>query len=99
MKSSLSKGLLWAVTFVFFTILCSFSSQAAEKKKVTFTKKMKQLISRADVYIGDVPKHRITQWVRTDSHTYSDPDFGSAEEWIYMHSDSVAGTGAFCHYL
>ncbi len=26
-------------------------------------------------------------------HTYSDPDFGSSEEWIYMHSDSVAGTG------
>ena len=31
--------------------------------------------------------------MRIDTHKHSDPDFGSAEEWIYMHSDSVAGTG------
>ena len=103
MKNLLSKRLVLAVTVVFFTILCCFSVQAAEKKKVTYTKKIKQLISRADVYPGDVPKHKMSQSVRINSVTFSDPDFGTADCWAYGHLDSVAGNGTHrgygvCHF-
>ena len=93
MKRFLDKRFVWVLTALFFTLVCCFSSQAAEKKKVKWTKKTKQLVSRVDHHIGDAPKHRISQWVRIDDVTYLDSDLGAAEEWVYMQSDSTAGTG------
>ncbi len=51
MKNLLSKRLVLTVTVVFFTILCCFSAQAAEKKKVTYTKKIKQQIIRVSAIV------------------------------------------------
>jgi hypothetical protein len=98
MKNLLSKRLVLAVIVVFFTIFCGFSAQAAEKKKVTYTKKIKQEISRENIYPGDVPKHQFSQFVRISSFTNSDPDFGSSESLEYGQSDSVAGNGSHRGY-
>ncbi|MDM8540901.1 hypothetical protein QUF90_07415 [Desulfococcaceae bacterium HSG9] len=98
MKNLLSKQLVFAITVIFFTILCSFSVQAAEKKKVTYIKKNIQTISKENIYPSDVPKHKISQSVKISNNTYSDPDFGSSENWSYGQSDSVAGSGTHRGY-
>ena len=98
MKSLISKRLILAVTVILFTILCSFSAQAAEKKKVTYTDKQIQQISKEDVYPGDVPKHKISQSVQKYISTTSDPDFGPADCRSYAQLDSVAGTGTHRGY-
>ena len=98
MKSLISKRLILTVTVILFTILCCFSAQAAEKKKVKYTKKNAHYISREDVYPSDVPKHKISQFVEISTNTYSDSDFGTSDNWTYGHSDSVAGNGTHRGY-
>lgn len=68
------------------------------KKKVTYTKEMKQQISNNDVQIGDVPEHQFGQWVRITSTNYSDPDFGSSENLDYGQNDHIEGNGSHRGY-
>ena len=69
-----------------------------EKKKVTYTKEMKQQISMSDVFIGDVPGHQLSQYMRITSINYSDPDFGSSENLEYGQSDHIEGNGSHRGY-
>ena len=81
-----------------WVVFWAFPIQAGEKKKVTYTKKIKQQISRQDVYPNDVPNHQISQTVRISSISHSDRDFGDTENWEYGQSDSVAGSGSHRGY-
>ena len=93
---SIRSGLIFVACIL--TLFFVFPLQAGEKKKVTYTKESSQNISREDVFPGDNPKHKISQTVRIDSLTYSDPDFGSSDDWVYSQIDSVAGTGSHRGY-
>lgn len=74
------------------------SAGAAEKKKVTYTKTSVREVSRNDITPRDNPKHKMTQRIRIDSVKYSDPAFGSSEDWTYGQNDSYAGTGTHRGY-
>lgn len=45
------------------------------------------------VYPGDIPNHEISQNVRIDTFTSSDPDFNDIEQVVYGQNDSVARSG------
>jgi len=75
----------------------SFSAQAAEKKKISGTGKILQVISKTTLYLGDVPHHELSQEVRKHLYTPTEkpPDWDVAEEVVaYEQSDSVAGSGS-----
>ena len=92
--------LLMAVTAFFFVfgIVMIDSAGAGEKRKVSFTKTLVREVSKNDIIPGDNPKHKMTQWVRISSVKYSDPEFGSSEDWGYGQVDSYAGTGTHRGY-
>lgn len=98
--TAFSLKVLMAVAAVLFILGIAMidSPQAGEKKKVTYTKTSARDISRNDLSPGDNPKHKMTQRVRIDIIKYSDPDFGSSEDWVYGQSDSYAGTGTHRGY-
>jgi hypothetical protein len=93
--TAFSSKVLMAVSafFLILGITMIDSAGAGEKKKITYTKTSTKDISRNDVNPGDNPKHKMTQSVRIDIIKYSDPDFGSSKDWVYVQSDSYAGTG------
>lgn len=68
------------------------------KKKVAYTKKMKQELSNLVTNIGDVPEHQLTHYVRISSINYSDPDFGPSENLEYGQSDHIHGSGSHRGY-
>ena len=82
----------------FLTIFWMGNVQAGEKKKVSYTKNATREISRNDIYPADHTKHKISQVIRIDTISYSDPDFGSSEDWAYFQGDSFAGSGSHRGY-
>jgi hypothetical protein len=98
MKNLYSRKLGLAIIVAFLTIFWISPIQAGEKKKIKYTKRILQNISRDVVYPNDVPKHQISQYVRITSITYSDPDMEPSENIEYGQSDSVAGNGSHRGY-
>ena len=69
-----------------------------KKKKVTYSKKVKQIIYRQDTNIGDVPGHQLSNYVRISSINNSDSDFGLSENLEYGQSDHIMGNGSHRGY-
>jgi hypothetical protein len=70
-----------------------------EKKKISGTKTTKRLVSRTNSFPADDPKHVLSQTVREDSISSSDPDWSDMEAVVYEQSDYIAGTGSHKGYL
>jgi hypothetical protein len=101
MKQLVSR--MTAVGFVVMFVVASvgLSAQAAEKKKISGTGKILQVISKTTLYLGDVPNHELSQEVRKQIYTPTNPppDWDVAEEVVaYEQSDSVAGSGSHRSY-
>jgi len=45
------------------------------------------------VPVGDVPNHEVAQELTLAEIKYSNPEFKTRDEWAYVHTDSIDGTG------
>ena len=88
------------VGLVVTCVIVSFSISAqAEKKKITYSKKSKHMVSQTTVYPGDIPNRELVQFVRINTVTRtSDPDFAMIEHLNHGQLDQVAGTGSHRGY-
>ncbi len=66
---------------------------AAEKKEHTYVKTNFRTASKTAVVVGDVPNHELSQEMSVADIKYSNPDFKIKNEWTYIHSDTIDGTG------
>ena len=80
-----------AVTMAFG--FSSLSAQA-EKRELTFVKNSTQTVSKSAITITAAPNHEITQEVLHQHIKYANPEFQIADEWVYLHTDSVDGSGS-----
>jgi hypothetical protein len=71
---------------------------AADTKDCSATKKSKHFITNIPLSPGDAPNHEITQFVRVDAVSSTNPDFDGAEQLVYGQGDQVAGTGSHHGY-
>jgi hypothetical protein len=86
------------VIAVFVAVSLSLSAQAAEKKKISGTYKLGQVVSMTTAYPGDDPKHELVQLMRRDTINSSDPNFNDIESMLYEQEDNVAGSGSHRGY-
>jgi hypothetical protein len=82
-----------ATLFLFAVGSFSLLSQAAEKKDQTYVKTNFRTASKTVAIVGDVPNHEISQELSIADIKYSNPDFKIKNEWTYIHSDTIDGTG------
>jgi hypothetical protein len=93
-----SKLVMAGIIVAFVVASFSFLTQAAGKKKITYSSKVKQMVSQTTIHPGDVPNHELVQHVRLDTSTSSDPDWKDVEYLSYHQADSVAGNGTHRGY-
>ena len=86
-------------SFVALAVFSIFSfSVYAEKRDQTYVKTGNRSISKSTITLTESPNHEVTQEVLLQNSKYSSPDFQVTEEWIYIHSDQIDGTGTHKGY-
>jgi len=73
-------------------------SASAEKREQTYVKTGSRTVSKSAITLTESPNHEISHEVQLQDSKYSNPDFQLAEEWIYLHSDQVDGSGSHKGY-
>ena len=66
-------------------------AEAAEKREQTYVKSNYITASKTTLTVGE--GHEVTQEVVISDLKYSDPEFTTKSEWVYVHTDSVEGRG------
>jgi hypothetical protein len=89
----------WVIATITMVLAVSSLSVQAEKREQTFVKISTQNMSKSVFLLSESPNHEITQEVLRQRTKYSNPDFQVAEEWVYLHSDSVDGSGLHNGYF
>jgi hypothetical protein len=77
----------------------SLISEAAEKKDQTYVKTNFRTASKTTVTVGDVPNHELVQEMGISDIKTSNPDFKTKDEWNYIHSDTIDGSGKQAGYF
>jgi hypothetical protein len=92
MKTLLKKVSLIAVAL---TLACFTPNgyAVAEKREMTFVKIGGKTITKSVFILDAALKHEIAQVVALSHPKFSDPDFKVKEEWSYVQSDTINGTG------
>jgi len=81
-------------------LLCvSALAGAADKKQQSYVKTNYRTAYKTAIPIGDVPNHEVAQEVSIADMKYSNPDFKVRDEWAYIQTDSVDGTGTQSGYF
>jgi hypothetical protein len=92
------RSLLAALALSLLAFTLSLSTHAGERKDLTYSTKFGPVLSRTSASPGDRPNHEITQTVREDMTTSSDPDWDGVPLLNYSQSDLVAGSGTVSGY-
>lgn len=89
-----------AATLIAAAVLISFglAGDAAEKRQQTYVKSNFRTGYKTAVPIGDVPNHEIAQELTVADMKYSNPEFKVRDEWAYVQTDSVDGSGTQTGY-
>jgi hypothetical protein len=82
-----------AAIFVMAVGSLSLLSEAAEKKDQTYVKTNFRTTSKTVVLVGEVPNHELRQEMTVSDIKYSNPDFKIKDEWVYIHADTIDGSG------
>lgn len=92
MESPLRKVALivMASTLACFTLI---DDAVAEKREMTFVKNGGKTVTKSVHTVDADLKHEIAQVVALGHPKFSDPDFKVKEEWSYVQSDTIDGTG------
>jgi hypothetical protein len=69
----------------------------AEEREQTTVKTNMITAYKTTLQIGE--GHELTQELSIGDIKFSDPDFGSAREWVYVHTDSIGGSGKITAYF
>jgi hypothetical protein len=77
--------------------LFGFSAQA-EKREQTYVKTGSRTVSKSAMTLSESPNHEISQEVQLHTSKYANPDFQLAEEWIYIQTDQIDGSGSHKGY-
>jgi hypothetical protein len=76
---------------VAFTMALNATAEAAEKREQTYVKTNYITASKTTLTVGE--EHELTQEVVISDIKYSDPEFATESEWVYVHTDAVEGRG------
>lgn len=89
------------ITAFLMITAASFSliTDAAEKREQTFVKTNFRTLYKTVLPVGDVPNHEVVQEASLADIKYSNPDFKTKEEWAYIHSDLINGSGPHSGYF
>jgi hypothetical protein len=82
--------IMTAFTLACFTLI---GDAVAEKREMTFVKNGGKTITKSVFTVDAALKHEITQVVALGHPKFSDPDFKVKEEWSYVQSDTINGSG------
>jgi hypothetical protein len=74
------------------------STQAAQKKEISYIKTYSKSISKSSFAIDNVPNHEVVQELILQKSRFSSPDFAPEEEWIHLQTDQTDGTGSHRGY-
>jgi hypothetical protein len=85
------------VSVVIAFAIVTASRADAEEKEQTSVKTNVVTAYKTTLQIGE--GHELTQALEISDMKFSDPDFGSAREWVYVHTDSIGGTGKITAYF
>jgi hypothetical protein len=85
------------VSVVIAFAIVTASRADAEEKEQTSVKTNVVTAYKTTLQIGE--GHELTQALEISDIKFSDPDFGSAREWVYVHTDSIGGTGKITAYF
>jgi hypothetical protein len=70
----------------------------AEKKELTYVKTGNRSLSKSAITLSESPNHEVSQELLLQTSKYNDAEFSPTEEWIYIHTDAVDGTGTHKGY-
>jgi hypothetical protein len=88
-----------AAVIVVALVTGAFSPPAeAEKREMTYIKTESRSVSKSAVTLSDSPNHEVSQEVLLQKSKFSHPDFQVAQEWIYIHTDQLDGSGTHKGY-
>lgn len=81
-------------------IAASFSgiADAAEKREQTYVKTNFRTLYKTVLPVGDVPNHEVIQEANSADIKYSNPEFKTKDEWAYVQSDVIDGSGTQSGY-
>ena len=94
---------IWFKTATVISILVAFPigiasiADADEQTEQTSVKTNMVTAYKTTLQIGE--GHELTQELSIGDIKFSNPDFGSAREWVYVHTDSIGGTGKITAYF
>jgi len=90
------------ITALLLTMAASFSLivDAAEKREQTYVKTNFRTLYKTVLLVGDVPNHEVIQEANISDIEYSsNSEFKINEEWVYIHSDIIDGSGTQTGYF
>jgi hypothetical protein len=97
MKSTnLIRASIIALAFVISSL--SQVTVAGEKRDQSFVKTHSRTTSKTTLLIGDMPNHELSQEMTVADVKYSNPDFKIKDEWTYIQSDTINGSGKHSGY-
>jgi hypothetical protein len=89
--SILLKNAAFLSIIVAFTMAVSPIAEAAEKSEQSYVKSNYITASKTTLTLGE--GHEVIQEVVISDIKYSDTEFKTKSEWVYVHTDSVEGRG------
>jgi hypothetical protein len=92
---AMTKGILAALVL----IVSSLPALAEKKLDLTYVKNSSRSISKSAMTLTESPKHEVSQEVLFQVSKYSSSEFQPTEEWIYIQTDEVDGTGTHKGYF
>lgn len=89
------------ITALLLTMAASFSAvaDAAEKREQTFVKSNFRTLYKTVLAVGDASGHEVIQEANIADIKVSNPDFRIKEEWAFVQSDLVNGSGPHSGYF
>ena len=89
------------ITALLLIMAASFSliSDAAEKREQSYVKNNFRTLYKTALPVGDVPNHEVVQEANSADIKYSNPEFKTKDEWAYIQSDLIDGSGTQSGYF
>ena len=88
------------VSGICFATLCTTAlvAEAAEKREQSYVKTNYRTLYKTVLPVGDVPNHEVVQEANSADMKYSNPEFKTKDEWAFVHSDLIDGSGTQTGY-
>jgi hypothetical protein len=87
-------------TALLLATVASFSvfADAAEKREQSYVKSNFRTLYKTVLPVGDLPNHEVVQEANSADIKYSNSEFKTKDEWAYIQSDLIDGSGTQSGY-